>query len=151
MADDSGIDPRYAAQFQRGYDPERHPAAPAAPPRDLAAPVRLPGGPVTHAERVSATPVARPGPPLHDTESPASGDDVPEHGETADSRPVPWVEWALPVLGVVLLLAAIWIFAELVFDKLAYLASAFADQRDNVDIGCRAFRHHAQKCRFSDT
>lgn len=48
MADE--IDPRYAAQFQRGYDPVRH--APQVP----RGPVRLEGGPRPTAERVPDPP-----------------------------------------------------------------------------------------------
>lgn len=87
------IDPRYAAQFQRGYDPARDPA----PVRR--GPMRLEGGPPPSAPRVPDPPpmVERPAdPPVvaeveHDEEPP-----------TVRSR----LEWALMVSGVVLLVAS---------------------------------------------
>ena len=53
MADDSGIDPRYAAQFQRGFDPSVHVAP---PPERPAGPVRVSGDPARSAERVPDPP-----------------------------------------------------------------------------------------------
>lgn len=112
MADDSGIDPRYAAQFQRGYDPERHPAPPVAPPRDPSAPVRLPGGPVPTAIRVDDVPRAV----VAATASPARvADEVPEgpsaEGDHEEARPRRAVyEWMLVGASVVMILAAAWLF-----------------------------------------
>jgi|GEM_PF-1483375 len=69
MADDSGIDPRYAAQFQRGYDPAVHPpAAPTEATPVAPGPARLAGGPQRTAERVPppprlGEPVPTPAPP----------------------------------------------------------------------------------------
>lgn len=103
MADDSGIDPRYAAQFQRGYDPTRHRAAPPPEPRAEGGPPRLPGGPVGYAERVrersEPRTVAPPSAPVSVEHDPLdSGDDpVPQRAR---------IEWVLPVAAVVLLVAA---------------------------------------------
>jgi hypothetical protein len=93
MADDAGIDPRYAAQFQRGFDPTRD----AAPIRR--GPVRLEGGPPPTAPRVPAPP------PLVEREPdpPVTLDAEPEE-EVLPVRPR--LEWALLVAGIVLLVAA---------------------------------------------
>jgi hypothetical protein len=94
MADDAGIDPRYAAQFQRGYDPERD----GAPIRR--GPVRLEGGPPPTAPRV-------PDPPRieerHPVESP---DPVESHAEPPQAAPRSRLEWALLGAGIALLAVA---------------------------------------------
>lgn len=105
MADDSGIDPRYAAQFQRGYDPTRHRAAPPPEPRVDAGPPRLPGGPVTHAERVPERPEPRRIPMPNATVAVADAAEEPVDEVEPDRRRFRW-EWMLPALGVVLLVAA---------------------------------------------
>lgn len=112
MADDSGIDPRYAAQFQRGFDPARHHAAPVAPrPREAAdTPVRLPGGPAKAAQRVDETPRARTA-----TVSAApveAGADPSAEAETDENRARPVVEWVLLGMSGLLLVVAGWLFAR---------------------------------------
>lgn len=97
MADDSGIDPRYAAQFQRGFDPARHEAVSDA----SAGPQRLAGGPAAHAERV-------PDPPRRATRAEAStaaepADAVEGEGDVPRRR-APATEWALLGVGVLLTL-----------------------------------------------
>lgn len=90
---DTEIDPRYAAQFQRGYDPVRDPA----PIRR--APTRLEGGPPASAPRVPDPP-----PIVERLADPPVVAEV-EHDEgspTVRSR----FEWALLGAGVVLLVAA---------------------------------------------
>lgn len=101
MADDSGIDPRYAAQFQRGFDPATHTAEEArAPAPRPDAPVRLPGGPVPTAERVAPGPRI-PAPPIVEQPpaAPTATSAVADPDE-GDKDPVtrPRLEWAL--LGV---------------------------------------------------
>jgi hypothetical protein len=102
MADDSGIDPRHPAQFQRGYDPASHPDAAipdagARPP----SPVRLAGGPVTTAERVELRPRRPEVAVAVEPEVAAEQDEI----EPAPAV-VRWEEWALLGLAAALVLAA---------------------------------------------
>lgn len=98
MVDGQGLDPRYAAQFQRGYDP----ATGAAHTRR--GPVRLEGGPPPTAPRVPDAPrmVQRPaeGPDATDAELTVGKPD--EHVPPVRSR----LEWAVLGTGVVLLALA---------------------------------------------
>lgn len=111
MADDSGIDPRYAAQFQRGYDPARH----ASARREPTGPVRLSGGPPPSAPRV-------PDPPRREHRAielpsePVPADGIDDH---VASR-APWIEWALLALGVLLVALAVWTFGLAATDIRAY-------------------------------
>ena len=107
MADDSGIDPRYAAQFQRGFDPTQHTAAAVvrdAPP-SREAPVRLAGGPVTTAVRVADGPVPRTRPVV--AEPPVPSAEV-EPVELEEDVPVrrPVAEWVLLGMSAVQFVAA---------------------------------------------
>lgn len=113
MADDSGIDPRYAAQFQRGYDPQQHAstsgAADSAATRD--APVRLPGGPLPTAARIPDGPRARPAVVPAPREIPESPDQFAQ--EERASRPR--LEWAVLATGAVLIVVSIvtlWSYVE---------------------------------------
>jgi hypothetical protein len=92
MAGSTDLDPRYAAQFQRGYDPARDPA----PARR--GPTRLEGGPPPTAPRVPDPPpiVERPVAP------PVTAEVEPDEVPTVRSR----FEWVLLGTGVVLLVAA---------------------------------------------
>lgn len=92
MADGSEIDPRYAAQFQRGFDPAHH-AAP--PPRR--GPVRLEGGPPPTAQRV-------PDPPPMQPDLPAATPTATHAADVPPSWSLPW--WALLALGVGLVVLA---------------------------------------------
>ena len=109
---DPGIDPRYAAQFQRGYDgPVLVPPATTAPATTAThstrtAPVRIEGGPPATAARIPDPPhaVARP----HVDE---------ELVDVDEPEPEPWhvarawiFEWALLAAGVVLLAIAAILF-----------------------------------------
>lgn len=93
MADDSGIDPRYAAQFQRGYDPTRD----VSPQRR--GPVRLEGGPPPTAPRVPDPPPLA-AEPLEPPVAAAVEDEEPV--SAGRSR----LEWALLGVGVLLLVLA---------------------------------------------
>lgn len=112
MSDDPAIDPRYAAQFQRGFDPSVHAPAPTARPSD--GPPRLPGGPAATAELVPPTPSIR-------AETPA----VPDATEPEAAEPIEpasfWrariVEWSLPAVALVLALAAVALFGDMVSDS----------------------------------
>jgi hypothetical protein len=118
MAD--GMDPRYAAQFQRGYDPSVHP-----PVRERRgpAPIQAPTPPVVH--RVTDAPSADPRP--REAEPPAVVVDV------VSDDPVPVArsrsEWALLVVGVVLLAVAGWLFAKSV--EFANLYSGVGPELDD--------------------
>jgi hypothetical protein len=110
MSDDRSIDPRYAAQFQRGFDPAVHTPPPPAP---RSGPPRLPGGPVA-----SADPVPPP-PPFVARDEPAASAE-----ESTPETPAPtaaWrsrlVEWSLPAVALVLALAAAALFGDMVSDS----------------------------------
>jgi hypothetical protein len=110
MADDSGIDPRYAAQFQRGFDPAVHATAPvrdAVPRRD--APVRLAGGPVTTAVRVPDGPVPRARPVVAEPPVPSvevEPEEPEEFEENLPARRRPIAEWVLLGMSAVQFVAA---------------------------------------------
>jgi hypothetical protein len=91
------VDPRYAAQFQRGYDPTRD----AAPARR--GPVRLEGGPPPTAPRVPDPPAVVERRPAATAPVAAASD---EPLATARSR----LEWALLGVGVAMLVAAVALF-----------------------------------------
>jgi len=118
MADDAGIDPRYAAQFQRGYDPTTD----AAPIRR--GPVRLGGGPPATAPRVPDPP---PVVERHLGEPAVRAEPEPdERAPTPRSR----LEWALIGGGVVLLVAAGALFVGAVqqFDRYSGWSPGFEGQ-----------------------
>jgi hypothetical protein len=94
MATDSGIDPRYAAQFQRGYDPATDPVPPAR------GPVRLGGGPAPVAIRV-------PDPPRLVERLPAVVDvPVADADDERPALPRARLEWAVLGAGILLILLA---------------------------------------------
>ena len=119
MADgDSGLDPRYAAQFQRGYDgPALAPRVDAPAHSTRTAPVKVEGGPAPTAARIPDPPryVERPAPAQDPVNEPVDAD------EPESPRATPWIEWALLALGVVLLGAAAWIFWQASTDVVYYL------------------------------
>jgi hypothetical protein len=103
MAADSGIDPRYAAQFQRGFDPAQH-----APPVDRRGPV-----PIASA----APPVVQlvPPPPsvvqrVPDPPPIAEIVDDDEAVEADEQGGRTYVDWLLPALALVLVGAAVVFF-----------------------------------------
>lgn len=116
MADDAGIDPRYAAQFQRGYDPARD----AAP--DRRGPVKLEGGPQPTAPRVPDPPrIAEP--PVEPVI--AAADEPEEDGPQRRSR----LEWALLATGAALLLATVlFVGAVELYSRYTGWGSDFASQ-----------------------
>lgn len=118
MADDSGIDPRYAAQFQRGFDPAQHPTAAPVKPTP-SGPVRLAGGPVASAERVPDGPIVRPRVVAPAEPVRISSEAAHDEGdEAADEEPVPWwrrrpiAEWVLLAASLLLVVLAFATFAE---------------------------------------
>ena len=113
MAADSGIDPRYAAQFQRGFDPARHDPTPLPDPRS---PVRVAAAAPPTVRLVPPPPpvVARSSPPPAEPAS-AEKAEKAEKAEAAADEDLPagvelrW-QWALPVLAAVLIAAAALLF-----------------------------------------
>jgi hypothetical protein len=99
-AADSGIDPRYAAQFQRGYDPASDPAPPSP------GPLRITGGAPAVAHRVPdpPRPIERlPAVPMPVVEAAVAADDL----EDVDPmRPRPRLEWAVLGAGILLIVLA---------------------------------------------
>jgi hypothetical protein len=95
-AADFGIDPRYAAQFQRGYDPATGPVPPAR------GPVRLEGGPAPVAIRVPDPPRLVERLPAVPSVSVADADDNDERL----ALPRPRLEWAVLGAGILLILLA---------------------------------------------
>ena len=122
---DEGIDHRYAAQFQRGFDPARHPASVAPPAANRDAPVRLPGGPPASAPRVDELP--RPIiPPSSNPPVPTSDARERELVEPEEQRPR-LLDWALPLAAVLLLLVAAYLFSQASTDTIRYVGG---DPRD---------------------
>lgn len=119
MAEEPGIDPRYAAQFQRGYDPARH--APAPPSTARSGPVRIAGGPPPAVERVP------PPPPLVVREP--EPEVTPSEPETSEPAPrslaTRLLGWALPAVGGVLLLASFAVLQDALGDERIY--SGYSD------------------------
>jgi hypothetical protein len=113
MADDSGIDPRHPAQFQRGYDPAATAApltaSPTGPPRHAVGPPRLPGGPLPSADRVVERVTARVPEPRPATPMPPAPDAVSDEAAADEQAPrvVRWEEWGLLALAVVLVVPAV--------------------------------------------
>lgn len=132
MATDSGIDPRYAAQFQRGFDPARHVAEQMPDPRG---PLRISNGPLSVAQRVPAPPpmAERPviQPPRVERAAvphPAA-DDLP--ADEPDYAPLrPRLEWAVLVVGLGMLALAVLLFLGSVDMSTRYsgVGPGFADQ-----------------------
>ena len=111
MADGSGIDPRYAAQFQRGFDPERHAVVERPAPDVREQPVRIAGGPPPTAPRVAdrPPPVARVSEPPVDAGAEAALTEPEDVLATADGHP--GTDLVLPFAGVALaaLAVALWL------------------------------------------
>ncbi len=116
MADGSNIDPRYAAQFQRGFDP----AQDAAPPVQRQ-PVRLEGSPPPTARRVPDPPPLNESPPVETLTVAAEGEGLPLSGR-------PRLEWALLGVGGVLLAFAAMLFAGAVEARDSGLGTGIEDQ-----------------------
>ena len=113
--DEQAIDPRYAAQFQRGYDgPALTPQASAPAHSTRSAPVRILGGPPESAARVPDPPalVAR-----HVADEDPVDVDEPEPPATA------WTEWSLLAVGVLLVAAAALVFWQSATDTRAFMGS----------------------------
>jgi hypothetical protein len=121
MAHGSDIDPRYAAQFQRGFDPAQQKAPPATPPTRRE-PVRLEGGPPLTAPRVPDSP------PL--AERPPAEPQMATVSEAEDLLPPgrPRLESALLGVGVALLVLAAMLFAGAVGARDSGLGTGIEDQ-----------------------
>ncbi|GHF26868.1 hypothetical protein [Pseudolysinimonas yzui] len=118
MADDARIDPRYAAQFQRGFDPARD----ASPVRR--GPMRLEGGPPATAPRV-------PDPPR---KAPAQPVEVPEDAEELTPAVAPtrvastWWDWLLPGIGAVFIMIALMLLWSMATDTGAFYGSGVTSE-----------------------
>jgi hypothetical protein len=117
MAHGSDIDPRYAAQFQRGFDPAQHATPPARQE-----PMRLEGGPPPTAPRVPDPP------PL--VEKPSAEPRVATVSEAEEFVPPgrPRLEWALLGVGAALLALAAMLFAGAVEARDSGLGTGIEDQ-----------------------
>ena len=117
MADESGIDPRYAAQFQRGFDPAHHATLSAH-----RGPTRVGGGPPPTAARVPDPPrmVAAP------AEQPV---DVvaPPPAEPAVALPLTRWDWLLPGIGAAFALIAFGMWWSLATDVATYYGEGAND------------------------
>lgn len=103
------IDPRYAAQFQRGYDPAVH-----TPVRERRGPAPISGGPPPMARRVPDPPArvpdpVPPGPDVAPADAP--GDENTEETLVIAPRRA---EWALLGFGLAMLVLAGVLFAKYV-------------------------------------
>lgn len=120
MADDSGIDPRYAAQFQRGFDPTQRVPAPAR-----RGPVRLEGGPPSTAPRV-------PDPPRMASPLPVEGTPDALRPTPAEESPPPtaltWWDWLLPGVGAAFIAISLLLWWRLGTDTTQYYGSAGTDE-----------------------
>jgi hypothetical protein len=131
MSDEPTVDPRYAAQFQRGYDgPVLAPPHSAPADSTRSSPVRISGGPPSTAARVPDPPsLVAPAPA---DEEAVDVDDEPEAPATS------WIEWLLPAVGALLLAVAVLLFWQSVTDTSAYLGTnspgeqVFADVRGTL-------------------
>lgn len=156
---DDGIDPRYAAQFQRGYDPERHGVTPPAPAAATArdgsrdAPVRVASTP--ESAPLIASPAVRPPAPAHSAEAEVAHPAAPpvahspapaEHHDTVTpgsvlSPPEPdedelpplgprLLEWSLLVAGALLIASAVWVFWQAATDLRGYFGTVGGPAED---------------------
>lgn len=117
MASHSGIDPRYAAQYQRGFDPARHDATPPEPPADRVAPVRLEGGRMPTAPRVPEPPsLAERGVPAAPVTAQLAVAPVAAPAEDTAVEVTrlarPRTEWAVLVAAAVQFVVAGWLFSR---------------------------------------
>jgi hypothetical protein len=114
------IDPKYAAQFQRGFDPEQHDASPVR-----RGPVRLAGGPAPTAERVPEPPRMPPSAEVADADPAESA----AHESDEPSRaPLVWWDWLLPGIGAVLVVVSLALWWSLATDTEAYFGTGAADR-----------------------
>jgi len=132
MADDSGIDPRYPAQFQRGYNPSIHGAAPVlATPSPETIPVEpTPSAAGTGPVAESALTPAIPGDAeatdmerLFPEQTAADGDAA---GVDRHRTPRPAAEWVLLAAAIAMLLAGVWLIQLLI----EYADGSLADEAD---------------------
>lgn len=121
MADDSGIDPRYAAQFQRGFDPEQHALQPTR-----RGPVRLEGGPPATAPRVPDPP--RIAPRATPEAADAGEAPGPDLAGTTDPATRTWWDWLLPVFGVALIVIAFLLWWSVGTDTGSYYGAGSTDE-----------------------
>jgi hypothetical protein len=115
MADNSGIDPRYAAQFQRGFDPAHHATAQHATLPAHRGPTRIGGGPPPSAPRVPDPPRMVATAAVEPTETA-----VPPPAEPAVAIPLTRWDWLLPGIGAAFALIAFAMWWSLATDSATY-------------------------------
>lgn len=117
------IDPNYAAQFQRGFDPALHET-----PSVRRRPARLAGGPLPTAERVPEPPRMSSEPEI--IESAEGTPAPPEHEVDEPSAPIPltWWDWVLPGLGVALVITSLALWWGLATDPRAFFGAGASDR-----------------------
>lgn len=117
------IDPEYAAQFQRGYDPARHETSPVR-----RGPVRLAGGPLPTAERVPEPPRMPPRPEGAEVADAGSEPEGRESDEPSRPMPLVWWDWLLPGIGAALVVVSLALWWSLATDTGAYFGSGETDR-----------------------
>ena len=116
MSDEPAVDPRYAAQFQRGYEgPVLAQPPTTATHSTRVTPVRTEGAPPLTAARVPDPPtlVAR-----------VDADEEPVDVDEPDPPATSWIEWSLLAVGVVLVAASALLFWQSATDMRVYLSSS---------------------------
>jgi hypothetical protein len=115
------IDPKYAAQFQRGFDPEQHQAAPVR-----RGPMRLAGGPAPTAERVAEPPRMPARPEVADADLSEAAPH--ESDEPAPRLPLVWWDWLLPGIGAGIVVVSLALWWSLATDTGAYFGTSDSDR-----------------------
>jgi hypothetical protein len=117
------IDPKYAPQFQRGFDPEQHEASPGR-----RGPVRLAGGPAPTAERVPAPPRMTPRPEVGEIADADAAESAAQESDEPSRAPLVWWDWLLPGIGAVLVVVSLALWWSLATDTEAYFGTGAADR-----------------------
>ena len=117
MADE--IDPRYAPQFQRGFDATQHVTPPAR-----RGPVRLAGGPPPTAQRVPEPPPLTHAPEAAELDA----EDAATPEQPSERSLLTWWDWLLPAVGAGLILIALLLWSRLATDTSVYFGSGTSDQ-----------------------
>jgi hypothetical protein len=115
------VDPKYAAQFQRGFDPGQHQASPVR-----RGPSRLAGGPAPTAERVPEPPRMPSRPEIADADPAESA--AHESDEPSSRPPLVWWDWLLPGIGAGVVVVSLALWWGLATDTEAYFGTGDTDR-----------------------